>query len=854
MSVRNSLILVIVLLVSFTLGACGQNPASSAPQATDYSQAAHWLSLPAPGVQPVDVFYFYPTAWTSTDTNPQICAIDEPSMLAQAPPAFAKQATAFETVGNIYAPYYRQNNFSSVDRLNVIAGIPTLDAVAAFDYYIKHYNNGRPFILAGHSQGSDVLSNLLAGYMKDHPEVLKKMIAAYVIGFPVTATYLAQNPHLKFAEGPDDTGVIISYNTEAPDVPPGTNPVLSGMVGLVINPITWTRDETLATTAEGLGSFLPNPATQKYSQVPQYADAKIDKTNGVLICSTANVEELSPGNQALAMGIYHNFDYPFYYYNIRANAQNRVNKYLAGSGTNTTTATSFPVVVFSDVHFNPFYDPSLVPALISAEVGEWAGIFKTSSITAPSAWGADTNYPSLELALSSIKQNLGSSPLVIYTGDVLGHDIPQYFYTTLTGTINPRTPTEVAAMKAFIDKTAAFVMGQVRASVGNIPVMFAVGNSDSYSGYGPTSPDSDFSPSSTFLPDTAELFYTKFLNSTPDHQEFLSSFTSAGYYSVEPAGTNLMVIGLNTIVFSPGVPGDNDGIVNTELAWLDSKLASAKSDGKKVWLLMHAPPGADIGTTAESVESTGQIASAAMMWKPAYQTSFLQVLAKYPGLITLMLAGHTHMDEYRIPSSSNVLEITPAISPCFGNNPAFKVFTFANDASKPSDYRSLNYDLAAIPAPGQFNSYYAFSAAYSMPGLLGDSLAQLFPTLATDSAKQALYRGYYYSGHNSPNSTADTHFNTITNTNWPVFWSGIGKMGQQELIDSVNSSTSSTAPLGADNLNLIFVVSPDLAYSAPGDINPDTANLTSQGLQRSLLMATYLKQQVLGNNNVTGIY
>ncbi|MDA8429402.1 MAG: hypothetical protein M0T70_09125 [Geobacteraceae bacterium] len=63
-----------------------------------------------------------------------------------------------------------------------------------------------------------------------------------------------------------------------------------------------------------------------------------------------------------------------------------------------------------------------------------------------------------------------------------------------------------------------------------------------------------------------------------------------------------------------------------------------------------------------------------------------------------------------------------------------------------------------------------------------------------------------------------------------------------------------TAPLSADNINLIFVVSPDLAYQAAGDISPDTANLTNQGLQRSLLMATYLKKQVLGGNNVNGIY
>lgn len=69
-----------------------------------------------------------------------------------------------------------------------------------------------------------------------------------------------------------------------------------------------------------------------------------------------------------------------------------------------------------------------------------------------------------------------------------------------------------------------------------------------------------------------------------------------------------------------------------------------------------------------------------------------------------------------------------------------------------------------------------------------------------------------------------------------------------------NSSKQATAPLSTDNINLIFVTSADLAYNAPGDINPDTANLTGQGLQRSLMMATYLKQKVLGTKNVTAIY
>lgn len=68
------------------------------------------------------------------------------------------------------------------------------------------------------------------------------------------------------------------------------------------------------------------------------------------------------------------------------------------------------------------------------------------------------------------------------------------------------------------------------------------------------------------------------------------------------------------------------------------------------------------------------------------------------------------------------------------------------------------------------------------------------------------------------------------------------------------NSSNENAPLSPDNINLIFVVSQDLDKNAPGDINPDTANLTSQGLHRSLLMATYLKEDVLGGENVNGIY
>ena len=68
------------------------------------------------------------------------------------------------------------------------------------------------------------------------------------------------------------------------------------------------------------------------------------------------------------------------------------------------------------------------------------------------------------------------------------------------------------------------------------------------------------------------------------------------------------------------------------------------------------------------------------------------------------------------------------------------------------------------------------------------------------------------------------------------------------------SGGSTPSPLSSANINLIFVVSEDLVYQASGDVNPQTANLTNQGLNRSLLMGKYLQQSVLGGNNVTAIY
>jgi sphingomyelin phosphodiesterase acid-like 3 len=445
-----------------------------------------------------------------------------------------------------------------------------------------------------------------------------------------------------------------------------------------------------------------------------------------------------------------------------------LNSLTAGCGGDggSNTDSNFHVLVFSDIHFNPFDDPSLFAALNTADVSAWPGIFQTSK-KPPSPWNEDTNYASLILALSSISQNLGTSPFVIYTGDLLGHYFPFYF-KKYNGDVE-----DIPAMEAFADKTVAFVTAQIRSSVGDIPVMFALGNSDSYLG---------LFPETSFLSHTAATFYTQFLNGSTDQSAFLNTFTTGGYYLAEPAGKNLMVIGLNTVVFAYAKTANE---VGPELDWLDKSLASAQAQGKKVWLLMHIPPGAVLGTTATTpsgnVDSNGHITTATMMWQSGLYESFMQVLAKYPGVVAMTLGAHTHMSEYRILSEDIVLEITPAISPVFGNNPAFKIFTISSDTLKPTDYRIMNYDLATMPV--QFNSYYKFSVAYSMQGFLDDSLYSLFPVLRTDMAKQAIYRSYYYSGSSYTGSPVIP----INDTIWPIYWSGIGKINNHEFINSVNS-------------------------------------------------------------------
>ena len=290
--------------------------------------------MPATADKPVDIFYLYPTAWSKTSpSDPTVNTIDNASMRQQAPISITMQASALAPVGNLYAPYYRQSAAADTlalpleQQTQIESGAPKEDAFGAFDYYLAHFNAGRPFILLAHSQGSNVMTFLLSEYLAAHPDVQARMIAAYVIGYGITQDFLDANPHLRYAEGPADTGVIASWNTESPTFE-GTNPVVTQMPAIAINPITWSRGTGTAAATMSLGASMPD-ASNQFVKMTAYADATVDTARGVVKCSTVDAQAMLSPSGVFPLGVYHPYDINLYYYDLQANAALRAAAFLA---------------------------------------------------------------------------------------------------------------------------------------------------------------------------------------------------------------------------------------------------------------------------------------------------------------------------------------------------------------------------------------------------------------------------------------------------------------------------------------------------------------------------------------------
>lgn len=308
-------------------------PISGKP--TDYSDRKNWLSQPEAPDKPVDLLYLYPSSCMDPFAD-VVCSVDDMTMRAGAKRIYSQQAAAFEDTANIFAPFWRQVSVLKLDKLsfeevdNAEWAEPRTDVYAALDYYFEKLNNGRPYFLAGHSQGSRLCYMVLAEYMKENPDRYAGMIAAYCLGDSLTRKYLGDNPHVKAAQSADDTGVVVSWNTEGP-ANKGHDSLVVAPGAMSINPLSWRTDDTPASAELNLGSFVPHLLMPGLKELSIKADAVLDLERGTVIVTEPGLSKYAiteiPGfgkfESVFGPASYHGCDYSFFFLNIRENAKMR---------------------------------------------------------------------------------------------------------------------------------------------------------------------------------------------------------------------------------------------------------------------------------------------------------------------------------------------------------------------------------------------------------------------------------------------------------------------------------------------------------------------------------------------------
>ncbi|MBW2646308.1 MAG: DUF3089 domain-containing protein [Deltaproteobacteria bacterium] len=332
MNRKSSVFLLITLIVVTGLvgtGGCGEDNSVAQEEASsvngvNYADSDNWIALPSIEKE-VDVFYVYPTI--SANASGSMDITDERDR-ALAQGIFAAQASVYESDANVFAPYYRQmSTAADISQAELATNLDVFklgaaDVEDAFDYYINNLNEGRPFILAGHSQGTMALIELIKNRFGDDEEIRNQMVAAYLIGYTVTDEDLAESG-LTAAEGANDTGVVITYNTQSatseggPMLLPGAH---------CINPLNWKTDATYAPASENLGARFYNDSTGEFlREVDNYCGAEVDLEKGALITELPESEVLDLGPQG--EGVYHRYDFPFFYRNLEENVGDRIIAY-----------------------------------------------------------------------------------------------------------------------------------------------------------------------------------------------------------------------------------------------------------------------------------------------------------------------------------------------------------------------------------------------------------------------------------------------------------------------------------------------------------------------------------------------
>jgi len=401
-------------------------------------------------------------------------------------------------------------------------------------------------------------------------------------------------------------------------------------------------------------------------------------------------------------------------------------------------------LLFSDVHFNPFFDPTLMGALQQADYSEWAAIFAGSADTSMGGYLLETNYNLLASGLDSMAELCPCASHIIFTGDILAHHFNDLFHRHAVDKSD-------AARLSFITKTVAFLGHELRRRWPSAVVPFCLGNNDSYCG------DYQIEPAGPFLQNTAAAYSGLYLGPGYRAADFDEPFIAGGYYALSHG--RLRIIAANNIFMSKhyanpcGPPmnctlGTDCAPATLLLDWLEDQFMAARDHGQRVWLLMHIPPGVNAHSTLHHHRRPdGSLSRVKLPMHPEYNDRLVALLRAHASLIAAGFCGHTHMDDFRLirdESPDNQakawLHITPAMNSRDGNNPGFQLMQYDVANYEPMEYTTYYMDFFNQ----RWRQEYNFAATYGLDSPLTASVMQKhYEAFRFSTANQETYREYY---------------------------------------------------------------------------------------------------------------
>ena len=386
---------------------------------------------------------------------------------------------------------------------------------------------------------------------------------------------------------------------------------------------------------------------------------------------------------------------------------------------------SSSLLAVADMHFNPMDDPSLVDALAEHPVEQWPGILPGLPTGATGRVGSDPGWPLLRSALDAMQQAEPHPTLILALGDFLAHRFRAHFDASA------RDHSDVA-YRAFVAKTVAFIAQEVRRRFPDTPILAVIGNNDSDCG------DYALQPGGPFLADTLPIM--RGLLGSVAGPAFEADWRAGGNY-VAPVSAGLRVLVVNTNFFSRRYRDACGGGPKTDparatLDWLRQQLEAARAAGDKVWLAFHIPPGADAYATLHGGACPDAIVP---MWRAGITKAFEALAHRYAGVIGASFAGHTHMDEFRLLGPVGAYDgftlVTPAVSPIFGQNPAFQQLAYATDFHLLDRTTWYLSNLGAASA--DWRREYAFNAEWSVSGIDVGTLSEIDQRIASNADARA---------------------------------------------------------------------------------------------------------------------